>query len=84
MEAIRNAFPPLLPPESINVIFGKIEDIFLINKELYDTLTAASDDKIAKKIGAIFMTTVCTNAQKKERKKENPPAKPASFKLNKQ
>lgn len=57
LEPVRSSFPPLLPEEHINLIFGKIEDIFLINKELYEQLTATSDDKVAKRVGDIFLKT---------------------------
>eukprot|EP00026_Physarum_polycephalum_P004104 Phypoly_transcript_04121.p1 GENE.Phypoly_transcript_04121~~Phypoly_transcript_04121.p1 ORF type:complete len:678 (+),score=110.34 Phypoly_transcript_04121:137-2170(+) len=57
LESIRNSFPPLLPPESITMIFGKIEDIFLINKELYQQLTSTSEEKAGKRIGDIFLKT---------------------------
>lgn len=57
LEPLRNNFPPLLPPESITLIFGKIEDIYLINKELYEQLTSAPAEKVAKRIGDIFLKT---------------------------
>ncbi len=58
MGAFRDAFPPLLPPDVLSIIFGKIEDILLINKQLYDALTSASVEKVGTRIGDIFLKTV--------------------------
>lgn len=51
---MRTVFPPIISADTANLIFGKVEEILAINKELFCSLTA---DK-SSKMGQTFLKLV--------------------------